>query len=292
MMLYTLLTVVALVAGQAAAPPPQAPAAKPAPVQPPLPQLSSAYLIGATDVLGIKVFGEDALSNNYTVDSDGSITFPLLGRVQVAGKSTRQIEEHITQLLDGDYIKRPQVSVEITQFRSRSIFVIGEVRNPGRYQIQGPQTLLEVIAHAGSTTPTASNTIIVQRYKEGIAAAVVAPAMPGEEGSIEVLRVSLEDLREGRLNANILLQDSDTIIVPPAERFYVSGYVKQPGSFVLRPGMTVRQAIAEAGGLSERGSSRGIKISRKVDGKEVEIDVDMADLVRPNDTIRVRQRLI
>ena len=298
MMLYTLLTVVALVAGQAAAPAPKATApktpapAKPAPVQPPPPQLGAAYMIGTTDVLGIKVFGEDALSNNYTVDSDGSITFPLLGRVQVAGKSTRQIEELITKLLDGDYIKRPQVSVEIAQFRSRSIFVIGEVRNPGRYQIQGPQTLLEVIAHAGSTTPAASNTIIVQRYKEGIAASVTTPAMPGDAASIEVLRVSLEDLREGRLNANILLQDSDTIIVPPADRYYVSGYVKQPGSFVLRPGMTVRQAIAEAGGLSERGSTRGIKISRKVDGKEVEIDAAMSDLVRPNDTIRVRQRLI
>lgn len=288
MMLYTLLTVVALFAGQAAAPTP----ASAVPGQAPPPQFNAVYLIGPTDVLGIKVFGEDALSNTYTVDSDGSITFPLLGRVQVAGKSTRQIEEHITKLLDGDYIKRPQVSVEIAQFRSRSIFVIGEVRNPGRYQIQGPQTLLEVIAHAGSTTPAASNTIIVQRYKEGIAAAVTTPAMPGDAASIEVLRVSLEDLREGRLNANILLQDSDTIIVPPAERFYVSGFVKQPGSFVLRPGMTVRQAIAEAGGLSERGSSRGIKISRKVDGKEVEIDVGMSDLVRPNDTIRVRQRLI
>ena len=106
------------------------------------------------------------------------------------------------------------------------------------------------------------------------------------------MRVSLEDLREGRLVANILLQDNDTIIVPPAERFYVDGFVKQPGSFVLRPGMTVRQAITEAGGISERGSTRGIKIIRKVKDKEVELDADMSDLVQPNDTIRVRQRLI
>ena len=92
--------------------------------------------------------------------------------------------------------------------------------------------------------------------------------------------------------ANLLLQDSDTIIVPPAERFYVTGFVRTPGSFVLRPGMTVRQAIAEAGGISERGSTRGIKIIRKEKDKEVEIDADMADLIRPNDTIRIRQRLI
>src|SRR5688500_13314886 len=95
---------------------------------PPEPAIQSAapatYQIGATDVLGIKVFGEEALSNNFTVDSDGSITFPLLGRVQVGGKTTREIEEHLTQLLKGDYLRNPQVSVEITTYRSRSIFVI------------------------------------------------------------------------------------------------------------------------------------------------------------------------
>lgn len=291
-MLYTLLSLVVVLAGQAAVPPQAPDPAKPAPTPQGPPSFNAVYQIGPTDVLGIKVFNEDNLSNTYTVDSDGSITFPLIGRVQVAGKTTRQIEEHITKTLDADFIRRPQVSVEIATYRARSIYVIGEVRNPGRYSIQGPQTLLEVIAHAGSTTPTASNTIIVQRYKDGIAAAISAPALPGDTGSAEVMRVSLEDLREGRLTANILLQDNDTIIVPPAERYYVSGFVKQPGSFVLRNEMTVRQAIAEAGGISERGSTRGIKIIRKVDGKEVEIDADMADLVRPNDTIRVRQRLI
>lgn len=279
-----------LVVAQAAVPakpadPIQTPAAKPPG------QVAATYQIGPTDVLGIKVFGEENLSNAYTVDSDGSITFPLIGRVQVANQTTRQIEDAITKLLGEKYLRNPQVSVEITNFRSRSIFVIGEVRNPGRYAINGPQTLLEVIAHAGSTTPAASDTIIVQRYKDGIANALTA-AMPGDERTAEVLRVSLEDLRQGRLNANILLQDSDTIIVPQAERYYVSGQVKQPGSFVLRSGMTVRQAIAEAGGLTDRGSTRGIKIIRKVNGKEVEIDVQMSDLVRPDDTIRVRQRLI
>jgi polysaccharide export outer membrane protein len=291
-MLYTLLSLAVLLAGQVAVPAQAPDPAKPAPAPQAAPSLSAIYQIGPTDELGIKVFGEENLSQNYTVDSDGSITFPMIGRIQVAGKTTREIEEHVTNLLAPDYIRRAQVSVEIATYRSRSIYVIGEVRNPGRYSIQGPQTLLEVIAHAGSTTPTASNTIIVQRYKDGIAAAVSAPALPGDTGSAEIMRVSLEDLREGRLTANILLQDNDTIIVPPADRYYVSGFVKQPGSFVLRPGMTVRQAIAEAGGISERGSTRGIKIIRKVGGKEVEIGVDMSDLVQPNDTIRVRQRLI
>ncbi|HET9703347.1 MAG TPA: polysaccharide biosynthesis/export family protein [Vicinamibacterales bacterium] len=282
-----LLLLVALVAGQAGA------ATQPVTPAPSQSQVVSSYVVGPADVLGIKVFGEDALSNKYTVDTDGSITFPLLGRVEVSRKTTRQIEEELTKMLAGDFLRRPQVSVEVAQYRSRSIFVIGEVRSPARYTIEGPMTLLEVIAEAGSTTPAASDTIIVQRYKEGMAAAVTAPAMPDDDRSVEVLRVSLEDLRAGRLAANILLQENDTIIVPPAPLVYVSGYVKQPGSFPIRPGMTVRQAITEAGGVSERGSTRGIKIVRKdKTGKEVEIDADMSTLVQPNDTIKIRARLI
>lgn len=267
------------------------PAQRPANPQSP-PQASATYLIGATDVLGIKVFGEDQLSNSFNVDADGSITFPLLGRLAVAGKTTRQIEEDLTKALADGWVRKPQVSVEIAAYRSRSIFVIGEVRQPGRYTIEGPMTLLEVIGQAGSLTAAASDTIIVQRFKDGIAASVSAPPVAGDPRVSEVLRVSHRELQEGRLTANILLQDSDVILVPPAEKFYVTGFVKTPGAFPLPPGMTVRQALAVAGGINDRGSDRGIKIIRIVNGKEVEIDASLSDLVRPNDTIRVRQRLI
>ncbi len=285
-MLYTLASLLALFLTQSAAPAGAPQASAPS-------QFNAVYEIGASDVLAIKVFNEDALTNKYTVDSDGSITFPLLGRIVIAGKTTRQIEDELTSKLKPDWIRNPQVSVEIAQYRSRSIYVLGEVRTPGRYNIEGPMTLLEVIANAGSTTPAASNTIIVQRYKEGLAAAVSAPASPGDDRWAEVTRIDLDELRAGRLSANLLLQDSDMIIVPTAERIYVSGFVKTPGSYVLRPGMTVRQAITEAGGLTERGSTRGLKIIRKdKNGKEIEVDANMSDLVKPNDIIRVRQRLI
>lgn len=284
-MLYTILSLFFTLQAAAPAPPPQ---------QPTSTGPNAGYVIGASDVLSIKVFNEDALTNKYTVDSDGSITFPLLGRVAVGGKTTREIEDGLTSQLKDGWIRSPQVSVEIAQYRSRSIYVMGEVRTPGRYNIEGPMTLLEVIANAGSTTAAASNTIIVQRYKEGLAAAVAAAPTAVEDSRwAEVTRINLSDLREGKLSANLILQDSDMIIVPAAERFYVSGFVKTPGSFVLRPGMTVRQAIAEAGGLTERGSTRGLKIIRKdKNGKEIEIDAKMSDLVKPDDTIRVRQRLI
>lgn len=278
-----------LILVQTAAPSSQRPAS--APPQSP-PQASATYLIGATDVLKVRVFREDQYNGDYNVDADGSITFPLIGRVAVAGKTTRQIEEELTKVLADGWLNKPQVSVEIGAYRSRSIFVIGEVRQPGRYTIEGPMTLLEVIGQAGSLTSAASDTIIVQRFKDGIAASVSAPPVAGDPRVTEVLRVSHRELQEGRLTANILLQDSDVILVPAAEKFFVTGFVRTPGAFPLPPGMTVRQAIAVAGGVNERGSERGIKIIRIINGKEQEIDATLSDLVRPNDTIRVRQRLI
>lgn len=254
---------------------------------------TGTYRIGSADVLQIKVFDEPGLSNKFTVDSDGTITYPFLGRLEVRGKTLREVEDVLTTRLRADYVKNAQVTVEIDAFRSRSIFVIGEVKAPGKYIIEGPVTLLEVIARAGSFTSTAGPTIVVQRYKDGMAAAVAAaPAQPNADNTAELMRVDIEDLKQGKVNANVLLQDSDTIIINPAERFYVTGFVRTPGAFVLRPGMTVQQAIAEAGGLNERGSSRGIRIQRKIKGKDVEIDAGMTDLVQANDTIKIRQRRI
>jgi polysaccharide export outer membrane protein len=254
---------------------------------------NTTYRIGPSDVLQIKVFDEPSLSNKFTVDSDGTITYPFLGRIEVRGKTLREVEDTITAGLRADYVKNAQVTVEIDAFRSRSIYVLGEVKAPGKFIIEGPVTLLEVIARAGSFLPSAGPTIVVQRYKDGMAAAVAnAPAQPGSDNTVELMSVDIEDLKLGKVGANVLLQDSDTIIINPADRFYITGFVRTPGNFVLRPGMTVQQAIAEAGGLTERGSTRRIKIVRKVNGKDVEIDAKMTDVVQPNDTIRVPQRLI
>lgn len=256
-------------------------------------QDNPGYVVGATDVLTIRVLGEPDLSNNYTVDADGTITFPFLQRVPVAGRTLKEIEALITKLLDGDYIRRPQVSASIATYRSRSIFVLGEVKQPGRYTIEGQTTLLEVIAQAGSFTATAGPTMNLLRYKDGIAGVVAgSPVSPGDPRAAEVMKINLEDLREGRLAANVILQDGDTLFVPQADLFYVTGFVRTPGSYPLRPNMTVQQAIAAAGGLTERGSDRRIKILRKVKGKDIEVDAKMTDVVRANDTIKVPQRRI
>jgi polysaccharide biosynthesis/export protein len=252
-----------------------------------MPDARSTYTVGASDVLRITVFNEAELTGSFRIDNDGSIAYPLLGRLQVGGKTARQIEETLRKLLLDGYVRNPQVSVEVDQFRSRTIFVIGEVRSAGKYPLQGDMTLLEVLVLAGSVTTDASSEIVVLRPRD---TSVVGPVGPDDH--VEQIRANLDDMKLGKLSANIPLQDGDTIYVPTAERFYVSGHVRNPGSFKLLRGMTVQQAIAVAGGLTDRGSNRRIKI-RRVEGNQPKlIDVKPTDIVLPGDTIIIAQRLI
>src|SRR5689334_2364363 len=135
-------------------------------VQPATPPKNPSYIVGPDDVIAIRVFDEPQLSDKFVVDSDGSITYSLLGRLNVGGKSLREIEDLITKGLAAGFLNRPRVSVEVASFHSRSIFVLGEVRTPGKYTIDSEVTLLEVIANAGSLTATAGDSIIVRRQRD------------------------------------------------------------------------------------------------------------------------------
>jgi polysaccharide export outer membrane protein len=263
----------------------------PAPAPPAGQTVHQAYVIGAGDVLAIKVLDEAELSREYAVDADGTITFPFLNRLAVAGKTVKDVETELTTRLSPAWLRNPQVAVAVSQYRSRYIFVLGEVKNPAKYAIEGNVSLLEVIAKAGYFTPTAGSELRVLRSKEPSGGGG-SPAMPDDERTTVVLRVNIKDLTDGKVQSNILLQDGDTLLVPSADRFYVAGFVRNPGQFVLTPGLTVRQALAMAGGLSERGSDRGISITRIVNGKEVKIDANFATAVQPGDTIYFRQRRI
>src|SRR5262249_9473508 len=115
-----------------------------------------------------------------------------------------------------------------------------------------------------------------------------SPPEPATDG--DTVRVNRRDLELGRAGKDIVLRDGDLINVPPAQRFYINGQVRNSGYFILDPGMTVAQPIAMAGGLTERGSDRGITATRIVNGKSVEVSVKLEDKVQPNDTINIRNR--
>ena len=241
------------------------------------PPLGETYVIGPQDQLQITVTDEPDLSNKYRVDTDGSITFPYLQRVPLAGLTLADAQTKIAQMLQAGYLKNPQVRVEVDQFKSRRVMVSGEVRIPGPVTMAGTtMTLLEALAAAGSPTQNASNEVIV-----------VHPTRPGEKPA-ETITVSRKDLELGR--ADVLLQDGDIINVPQAKRFYISGFVKNTGYYVLDSNTTISQAIVLAGGLSDRGSDRRIKVSRMIKGKMTEISVELTDKVLENDEIKIPSR--
>ncbi len=283
-MTYALWLVLLFLAGHASVAAQQVPAMQP-------PTTDPVYRLGAADELKVTVFNETALSGSFRIDADGSIAYPLVGRIVVAGMTVRDIELAIGERLRNGYVREPRVSVEILQFRSRSVFIMGDVRTPGKYALEGDVTLLEVLALAGALTDSAGDEISIRRPKTP--GSSTGPSLPQDSESAEVVRVSVTDLQSGRLSSNLMLQDGDTIFVPGAARIFVVGQVKSPGAYVLRGRLTVQQAVALAGGFTERGSNRGIKIRRvEKPGQFKEVKVMLTDFVEPNDTIIIRQRYI
>jgi polysaccharide biosynthesis/export protein len=250
---------------------------KPDPATPEAP--AEGYVIGSQDNLSIIVSDEADLTGKYRVDSDGTISMPYLGRVPVAGLSLADAQDKVTALLKKDYIKNPQVRIEVDQFKARSVLVTGEVRTPGKVPLLSTtMSLLEALALAGSPTQNASNDVLVMH----------APK-PGQKAP-DPLTINRKDLELGRVGRDLVLLDGDIVNVPVAKRFYISGFIKNPGSFVLDTGTTVGQAIILAGGLTDRGSDRRLSVIRNVNGKPVEIPVRMEDRVLADDEIKVKSR--
>jgi len=241
-----------------------------------------SYVIGSQDQLSITVFEEPDLTGKYRVDNDGYFSFPLLDRVRAGGRSLAELQTALTAALANGFLRNPQVRVEIDQYKSQSVFVSGEVRAPGKIAMTGTaMTLLEALAQAGSPTSNASNEVTVTRRADK------PDAGPDD---LTIIRLNRRDLEVGRSGHDLVLRDGDIINVPPAKRFYIAGQVRNPGFYVLEPGLTVQQAIALSGGLTERGSDRGVTATRLVNGKAVDVSVKLEDLVEPNDTLNVRQR--
>ncbi len=246
------------------------------------------YVVGPQDVLTITVWDQADLTGKFTVETDGSFTFPLIGRIKAGGLTLREVEAELKKRLSDGYFKNPQVSVVVEQYRSQRVFVVGEVKLPGTYPVTGDMTLIEVLSKAGSTTMYASGEAIIVRPPVG--KATTGPLLPGQTES-EIVRVDIKELQSGALSQNVALRDGDTIFVPRAESIYVFGQVKNPGAYALQQKDTsVLQALSLAGGVTDRGSTSRIKIVRIVDGKKEEIKVKLGDRVLPGDTIIVPER--
>jgi polysaccharide biosynthesis/export protein len=244
------------------------------------------YTIGVQDVITITVYDQADLTGKFTVDADGSLTFPLVGRIKAAGLTLRHLEDDLKKRLADGYIRNPQVSASVDTFRSQRIFVMGEVRSPGAYQLSGEMSVIEAIARAGSTTPQAADEAMIVRPKAG---QTTGPVLPTDTDST-IIRLNLREIQEGALSKNVQLRDGDTLVVQKARSVYVFGQVKSPGAYAIDKDTTVLQALSLAGGVTDRGSTGRVKIVRAVDGKKKEIKVKLTDIVEPGDTIIVAER--
>ena len=197
------------------------------------------------DIVNVNVFGEsDASPLNASVDSDGTIDMPYIGRVKVAGKTARAVEKEVRDRLAEKYLLNPSVSVEIVRYRSKSVMVQGYVGKAGQQILEGNASLTSVLAAAGSMTIDAGSYVIISRR--------------GADGALEQIRVPRRDIESGQAQ-NILLKDGDTVLVPKAETFFINGQVRTPGSYTWDEGLTVERAMTLAGGPTERAGSISIE---------------------------------
>lgn len=240
------------------------------------------YRIGAQDILKITVYEHPDLTIETRVSENGTITFPLLGDVAAKNLTPRQLENGIAEkLVTGGFINNPQVNVFIIQYRGQRVTVVGEVAKPGQYELSGQTSVLDIISNALGLTPNAGYSIIIFR-KEAAA-----------DGSETTRRISVDLdrlLNAGDLSQNITLQHRDLVHVPKSV-FYIYGEVNRPGAYRLEKGITVRRAIALAGGLTPKGSTWRIAVTRKDGERDVDQSADLDDQLQLDDVVRIKESI-
>jgi polysaccharide export outer membrane protein len=231
-----------------------------------------AYRVGPGDLLELKVFQVDELSQTVRVSEDGSITLPLLGRIVIEGLTQEGVVQKLSGLLQAKYVKNPQVTIFIKEYKNQQVAVIGAVEKAGSYELVGRRNLLQIISMAGGFSATAGNEIFILRE--------------GPDGVTSSVAIDLKDLLvNGNQTLNIPIEPNDVINVPVDReiRVFVMGRVTKPGAIKakLSEGVTLLQAIADAGGLAEGAKESAITITRKDKaGKEQKIRVNLRDIIR------------
>jgi polysaccharide export outer membrane protein len=235
-------------------------------------QFVSEYRIGPKDLIELNVIGFEDLNRKVRVSEDGKISLPYLGDIEVQGLTKSAIEKKLAKLLEEKYLQNPQVTVNIVEYQSRKVYLIGAVTSPGPYDVLGRLTLLKLISQAGGLTADAGNEIVVMRQ------------LP--DGSKTSLKISVEDLLlKGDPSLDIPLQPEDVVSIPVDKlvQIYVTGQVTTPGALSVRKSNipTLLRAIAQAGGFASR-ASKGSVVIKRIDekGKEVRIKVDVGDIIK------------
>lgn len=238
----------------------------------------TADQLGAGDNVRVTVFQYPDLTTEARVSQRGTITFPLVGEVKVNGLTLADAGAEIArQLKRGKFMLNPQVTVVMTELRSRQVSVLGEVNKPGRYALDTSSSrLTDVLALAGGVSPVGANTVSL---------------VLNRNGKIEKLEIDVAAMvRAGDLSKNVDIQNGDTIYVQRAPVFYIHGQVRRAGSYRFEDNMTVMEAVSLGGGFTERANERVLNLSRRTpDGKLQRLDVRLSDSIQPGDVVFVQE---
>ena len=248
------------------------------------------YVIGPEDEISITVWDHPDLTRKIRVNLEGKISFPLIGEVPVGGLTTIEIEKKIGDLLNKDYIINPQVSVVIESYKSSKVSIMGEVKMPGPYALTRRMNVVEALSMAGGLLSEADHEIMIVRPKKSDQAG--RALLPEEVEDSEIIRIQIRDMlqREGDMEEkarNIEERNGDTIFVPKARMFYVTGEVMKPGQYAYQRGMSLLHAISTAGGFTEKARRSKVKVVRQSQGKKVELSLTLDKPIEPGDTVIV-----
>jgi len=237
------------------------------------------YRMGTGDVLRITVYGQPDLATEARVGASGNISFPLIGDVKLAGITPAQGETEIAKRLSkGGFIIEPFVSLNVVQYRSQQISVLGRVNRPGKFTLEKVSRISDVLALAGGISGDGADIVTLMRTRDG----------KPEYREIDVIAL----FKPGGEFSNELVQDGDIINVARQPVFYIYGEVQRPGTFRLEQNMNLVQALSLGGGVTARGTQKGIRILRRdANGGMQELEAKLADPVKKDDVIYVKESL-
>ena len=246
------------------------------------PALANAaeYRLGSGDTVRISVYQSPDLTVDARISESGQLSYPLLGTIKLGGLSVAAAERLIADgLKNGNFVRAPQVSVFVTQVRGNQASVLGQVNRPGRFPLEAPDLRLsDLLAMAGGISVSGADSVILVGARDG-----------------QRIRKEVELARlfgSAESDADLLVLHGDVLFVERAPIAYIYGEVQRPGPMRLERGLTVMQALATGGGLTQRGTEKGLRLHRKTAGGKLQVlEPAMDEALRDGDVVYVRESL-
>lgn len=237
------------------------------------------YALSTGDLVRVTVYDHPDLTTETRVSENGAILFPLVGEVPLGGSTAKEASGRIAKLLEtGGFIKSAQVNVVVLEFKGQEVSVLGMVNRPGKFPLQKASKITDILAVAGGVQLIGADTLVL---------------LTNRNGKVQRKEIDLLALfQEGGDSLNADIGNNDILYIPREPRFYIYGEVQRPGMFRLEKNMSVVQALSVGGGLNARGTQKGIRVMRRAaDGAMQTLEVQLSDLLKPDDVVFVKESL-